>query len=245
MAAEAGKKKEAQRIRTYVPGFDSLIGGGFIPGSVNLISGGAGTGKTAFCLQYLYHGILEDGQNGLFLSFEENLDDLKLDAQSYGFDFTKLEEQKRMKFLFISPYALQNFKEELTSEVSIIDAKRVVIDSTSTFGMGLDSSYEVRKELYALAKVLKKLKCTTVITSEIIGEAPLDMSGGIGSLSRFGVEEFVADSVITLHYAGLGGGTDRAVRVVKMRRTDHVKGPVPMTMGQGGISVQSKERVYH
>jgi len=223
MPVHTVNKKVAERTPSFIPGLDKLIGGGFVKRSVNLISGGAGTGKSVFCMQFLHAGAINGGENGLYVSFEENLDDLKEDASHFGFDFDQLEEQKRVKFIFLSPYALQNFKEELSTEVSIIDAKRVVIDSTSTFGMGLDSSYEVRKELYALAKELKKLKCTTLLTSEVAGEAPIDSSSG-GGLSRFGVEEFVADSVITLHYGGLGGSNDRALRVVKMRRTNHTKG---------------------
>lgn len=238
------KEETIVRIPTYIPGFDRIIEGGFVRHSLNLLSGGAGTGKTVLSLQFLYNGIVRGNENALFVSFEENLNDLKEDAKAFGMDFDKFESEKKAKFVYLSPYNLQNFKEELSTEVSIIDARRVVIDSTSTFGMGLDSSYEVRKELYALSRELKKLKCTAIITSEIIGEAPLDMSGGTGSLSRFGVEEFVADSVITLHYGGLGGSADRAVRVVKMRRTNHVKGPIPMVITDKGIEIHSREKSY-
>lgn len=235
---------EEGRVPTFIPGFDKLIGGGFVKHSLNLLSGGAGTGKTVFSLHYLYNGVVNANENALFVSFEENLPDLKKDAIAFGMDFTKFEEQKRAKFVYLSPYNLQNFKEELSTEVSIIDAKRVVIDSTSTFGLGLDSAYEVRKELYALSKNLKKLRATAIITSEITGEAPLDMSSGSGFLSRFGVEEFVADSVITLHYGGMGGSEDRAVRIVKMRRTDHAKGVIPMSITSKGIIIHTKEKAY-
>ena len=75
---------EETRLKTYIPGFDKAIEGGFVKNSLNLVSGGAGTGKTIFCLQYLYNGVVGDNQNGLFVSFEENIDDLRKDAQGFG-----------------------------------------------------------------------------------------------------------------------------------------------------------------
>ena len=127
----------------------------------------------------------------------------------------------------------------LEEEVKNLNAKRVVIDPTSILGMGLENDFEVRKQLYSLSLKLKKLDCTSLLTSEIVGDAPI--SEGVGKLSRFDVEEFVCDGVITMHYAGLGGVGDRAIRVVKMRKTDHVKGPVPIKITNEGIKVISKK----
>jgi len=234
--------EDLERVKTYIPGLDKIIQGGLVKNSLNLVSGGAGTGKTVFCLQYLYNGVVVEDQHALFVSFEENIDDLREDAKGFGWDFKKLEDMKKFRFTYLSPYNLRNFKEELSTEINLLDAKRVVIDSTSTFGLGLDSAFEVRKELYLLSKELKKLNCTTIITSEISGEMRLDTSHG--SMSKFGVEEFVADSVITLHYAGLGGSSDRAMRVVKMRRTNHFRGPIPTQITSKGMQVLSKEKSY-
>jgi len=73
------------------------------------------------------------------------------------------------------------------------------------------------------------------MTSEIPDQGTGDSD--VSKISRFGVEEFLCDSVIVLHSAGLGGDADRAVRIVKMRRTNHTKGPIPMEIGKGGIAV--------
>ena len=68
-----------KRIKTGVPGFDKLIEGGLIQNSVNLLSGGTGTGKTIFCLQFLYSGAKESNEKGIYISFEESSEDLKSD----------------------------------------------------------------------------------------------------------------------------------------------------------------------
>ena len=61
------------RIRTNVPGFDRHVEGGFVGNSINLISGGPGTGKTIFCLQFMYEGIMKENEKG----FWEKNSDLK------------------------------------------------------------------------------------------------------------------------------------------------------------------------
>ena len=58
-----------------------------------------------------------------------------------------------------------------------------------------------------------------------------------GKISRYEVEEFLCDSVIVLYYAGIGGASDRAIRVIKMRRTNHKRGPVPMEIGKSGLKI--------
>jgi len=228
------------RVSSGIPGLDRRIGGGFIRGSVNLISGGAGTGKTIFALQFLQDGI-QKGELGLFISMEEDLSELKDDAKSFGWDFDRYEQQGTVKFMYFYPYDLSDFQSQLISEITKIGAVRVVIDSTSVFGMALEDEYEVRKQLYAFASQLKRLNCTTILTSEIVGDQALANSS---SFSRFGVEEFVSDSVITLYYAGLGGENDRALRIIKMRRTNQEKGVIPFRIGSRGIEVLSKEKNY-
>jgi circadian clock protein KaiC len=233
-------KPKEERIPTFIPGFDNLIDGGFLRKSVNLISGGPGTGKSIFCLEFLYNGITKANQKGLFISFEEECDELKEDAKAFGWDFDELEKKGLVKFIYFYPYEITNFHSRLMSEITSMNAERIVIDSTSTFGMALEGEYEVRKELYTLAKQLKKLNCSTIITSEIVGESYLEHHDA-GEMSRFGVEEFISDSVITFHHLGFGGKDDKALRIIKMRRTNHFRGAVPMIITNDGIKIIDKQ----
>jgi len=226
-----------ERVPTFIPGYDKLISGGFLKKSVNLFSGGPGTGKSIFCLQYLYYGLTKANQKGLYISFEEDINELKLDAKSFGWDFEEYEKKGMIKFIYLYPYEVTNLHSKLVSELTKFDAKRVVIDSTSTFGMALEGEYEIRKELYALASHLKRFDCSSILTSEIINETNMDQTR---TLSRFGVEEFIADSVTTLHYLRSGTSNNRAIRVVKMRRTNNFKGALPFTITPKGIQIDSK-----
>ncbi|UCD03578.1 MAG: AAA family ATPase [Candidatus Woesearchaeota archaeon] len=227
------------RIKTGIPGYDTIIQGGYIPKSVNLVSGGAGTGKTIFGLQFIWNGVTRFLEPGLYVSFEENIRDLEADALAMGWDFSKYP--KKLKCIYHAPYEIENFVDRLEKEINQLKAKRVVIDSTSTFGMALKDDYEVRRKLYELIAALKKIDCVSILTSEIIGGG--DVSGA-GSLSRFGVEEFVSDSVTLLYFAGLGGHSDRTLRVIKSREINQKKGLFPMEITSKGIVVHVKKDMY-
>lgn len=229
--------KTSSRIASGIPGLDPLMEGGFVEGSVNLVTGGTGTGKTIFALQFAYSQI-QQGRNVLYISFEENIDGLLGDALEFGWDFATYQQQKRCFFSSFEPVARPDIYATLTNLCKTYNVRVVIIDSISVLALAFqENSYKMRKELYMLVDLLKKLGCTTIFTGEIAGEAQLDVTGG-GSLTRDGVSEFVADSVITLHNAGIGGDADRAIRVLKMRRTAHVKEPMPMGITSKGMAVQ-------
>ncbi len=221
-----------KRISTGIPGFDKAIKGGLVDNSVNLLSGGTGTGKSIFSLQFLFNGAKEFKEKGLYISLEEPEEQLKAEAKEFGFDFDKVS--KKVKFVYMPPYGVVNFLDPLIRQIERFKPDRIVIDSLTALVMPLEDDYERKKEIFGIIQTLKKLKCTSILTSEIPNSG--DEESG-GKFSRFGVEEFLCDGLILLHYAGIGGESDRAVRVVKMRQTNHTKGPISMTIGKSGIRV--------
>jgi KaiC/GvpD/RAD55 family RecA-like ATPase len=232
---------KTDRIPTGIPGFDALIEGGFVPTSTNLITGGPGVGKTIFALQFAHNQIAK-GRNVLYLSFEENTDSLVGDAARFGWDFEKYQREGRCILTTFQPVGSVDNYQEISSLCKKHDVSVIVVDSISVLALAFQENYyKMRKELYYIIDMFKKLGCTCLFTAEISGEAPLDISSG-GALSRDTVSEFVADSVITLHNAGLGGEGDRAIRVLKMRRTKHSKEPVPMEITSKGIVVNGKKK---
>ena len=74
----------SERVKTGIPGLDGILHGGFIPGSNVLVSGGAGTGKTIFCMQFLYSGAMKYGDNGVFVTLEERPKELRHEATRFG-----------------------------------------------------------------------------------------------------------------------------------------------------------------
>ncbi len=223
------------RIKSGIPGFDKIIGGGLVPGSLNLLSGGTGTGKSLLSMQFLYNGAKQQGEKGLYISLEETEDELKNDIKGLGFDFS--EVRSKVRFAYLPPYEnTASFLDVLSEQMEEFKPTRLVIDSLTALAMPFEDLYEMKKEIYKIREILKGYNCTTILTSEIASNNAMnnDLTGGF---SRFGVEEFLCDAVIVLYYSGLGGESDRAVRVIKVRRSDHVKGPVPLSLAKGGMKV--------
>jgi circadian clock protein KaiC len=236
----AAKAAEQPRVKTGIPGFEALVQGGLIPNSINLIKGGPGTGKTIFSLQYLWKGLTEFNENCAYISFDNNPERIKEDALlDFGWDFEKFEKQGKAKFIRIDPYSTTNIQSDIEDVVTKAKAKRLVIDSLTTLRVSLKDSYIIRKSLYLLMEALAQMGCTTVATSEMSRTGELGISED-SSLEYFDLEEFAADSITVLYNAGLGGKSDRALRVIKMRRTDHVKGPVPAEISGKGFKILGK-----
>lgn len=227
----------SDRIPTGVPGLDELIEGGFVNSSVVLVSGGAGTGKTLLCSQYLWEG-LQNGENALFVTLEEEPEEIKKDAKEFGWDFDKYEEKNQFRIIYLNPFKDSGgFTDRIRSEIDHIDADRVVIDSTSVMGMYDDNSGRIRERLYTLVRMLRRKGVTSIVTSEI----PRNEGDRV---SRYGVEEFVSDAVIILHYMGIGAGIYRNIEIPKIRKTNQKKGTYPMMIDENGVQIFEDEEDY-
>ncbi|MDY6776807.1 MAG: ATPase domain-containing protein [Candidatus Nanohaloarchaea archaeon] len=225
---------EIERVSTGVPGLDELVEGGLPQGSVTLVSGGAGCGKTILSSQFLWDG-LENGEKARFISLEEPVDDIKNDMKVFGWDLEKYEESGDFKITYIQPAAGERkFIQKINDLASEEGVSRLVIDSVSIMlgAYGGDESKK-RDNMYDLIRNIKRSDATTVLTSEIPEDAE-------GSLSRYGVAEFVADGVVVLYYESVGEGTFRNIEVRKMRRTAHTPGTYPMKITDNGIRVESE-----
>ena len=222
--------KKIERVETGILGLDRLIEGGLVKGSASLVSGGTGTGKTIFCCQFLKHG-LDNGENCLFITFEESANDIINDAASFGWELGKYVKSGKLVFEYVDPLeaktrlgSIDEFVKKTVKEKKI---SRIAIDSVSVFGLYLADHYEFRKDLHKLVETLKESGATTILTAEALD----------GS-TRFRVEEFVADALINLYGLKIGEGNFRSLQVVKMRRTRHAEDVFPFEFTSKGIVVK-------
>lgn len=229
------QKSSIQRVTSGIPGLDDLVEGGFVRGATILVTGGTGTGKTTFCSQFIWEG-LKKGENGVYITLEEDPEDIKTDIQRYGFDFAKYEQSGNFKFVYQNPFEVSDISSKVVDAIQSIDAKRVVIDPISLIGMYMKDPAVLRKRLFEIIRILKRTGATVLITSEILDNEIGERGGG--SLSREGVTEFVVDGVIVLNLFGIGEGISRSLMIRKMRRTKHGTDIYPLEIEKKGMLVK-------
>ena len=198
-----------QRVSTGNSKLDSFLSGGFPRGSLILISGNPGTGKTIFTASFLYNGAVLDGENGIYVSFCEGKRSFFENMNSLGLDFEQQEREGRFRFMEMfttTKEGMAMITGDMLRAIKEFGAKRLVIDSYSVMAQALGGPYEGRQVLHTvLGKIVRNLGCTTLV----IGEQP---SGDVRVDD--GAEEFVADGVINLKLT-----IPRELELRKMRGT--------------------------
>ena len=225
------------KSRTGIQGLDEVTGGGLPQGRPTLLCGGAGCGKTLLATEFLVRGAREFGEPGLFVSFEEQPEELAQNVSSLGFDLDELVRQKQLVVDHVrveraeidetGDYDLEGLFIRLGYNIDAIGARRVVLDTIETLFSGLSNHGVLRAELRRLFRWLKDKGVTAVITCE----------RGDGTLTRHGLEEYVSDCVILLDHRVADQLSTRRMRIVKYRGSGHGMDEYPFLVSDHGISV--------
>ena len=204
-------KVVSERASTGVSELDEVLGGGLPRGSLILLAGNAGSGKTILATQFLHDGATKHGEKGIYFSLAENRADYFRNMLGLGMDMQRLEEKGLFKFMdfeTMDETGMRKAVEMMMEEADKLNAKRLVVDPVSAILQILGQA-ETRRLLHVLfGKVVKNMGITTIL----IGEIPFGESK-----SGFGVEEFVADGVIFLRSPEPGGLEKRELKIAKMR----------------------------
>lgn len=229
--------KVISKTRTGIEGFDEITQGGLPAGRPTLIAGNAGCGKTLFSMEFLARGALQYNEPGVMLSFEETAEELVENFSSLGFKIHELIARKKLHVEFVSierseieetgEYDLEGLFVRLDYAIKKIGAKRVVLDTIEALFAGIPNEAIVRGELRRLFRWLKSRRVTTVITGE----------KGTHTITRHGLEEYVADCVILLDHTVTDRVATRRLRVVKYRGSSHGTDEFPFLIQENGISV--------
>jgi len=233
------KEIPVKKIIVGIEGFDVISEGGLPEGRTTLVSGTSGSGKTLFALEYLWHGIQDHDENGIFVTFEETPEDIVKNVKSLKWDLDDLEKQKKFAFVDASPSPDENYEAgsydfgalvaRIKHAIKKVNAKRVAVDSISALFSQYGDTGIIRRELFKIGAALKEIGVTSLMTSERIEE--------YGEIARFGVEEFVSDNVIVIRNVLDEEKRRRTIEILKFRGTQHQKGEYPFTITSDGIKV--------
>jgi len=233
----AGTAQALAKARTGISGLDEVTFGGLPAGRPTLICGGPGCGKTLLATTFLVNGAIIFNEPGVFVSFEETSDDLIKNVASLGYDLGALVARKKIAIDFVrverseieetGEYDLEGLFVRLDYAIKSVGAKRVVLDTLEMLFAGLGDTQILRAEIRRLFAWLKQRGVTAIITAE----------QGDGTMTRYGIEEYVSDCVLMLDNRVSDQITTRRLRVVKYRGSAHGTNEYPFLIDAQGVSV--------
>jgi KaiC/GvpD/RAD55 family RecA-like ATPase len=213
-----------KRSPTGIPGLDDLIEGGFVKGDLIALAGKAGTGKSTLAMQFLVKGALEYGEAGVYVTFGEDASTLRRNFANFGWDIKALEKKGKIKIVDNAEItSVDNLVKNLQRAVSLIKAKRLVIDSLTSLMLSSQIPIDPNVFTKRLYQALKKNDCITLLITGVEGE----------KLS-FGIEEIV-DGIIVLEAVLDGPNIRRQAIIRKMRGTQHSMTYQDVTISNNGI----------
>ena len=227
------KQRAIEKLGTGIPGFDLISNGGLPEYRTTLVSGTAGSAKTVFATQFLSAGITQVDENGVFITFEESPEDIRRNMLGFGWDIQRWEDEGKWSFVDASPqpeeeairtgsYDLGALLARIEYAIQKVNAKRVSMDSLGAIFSRFPDEGIIRNELFRIASAVKQMGVTAIMTAERTKEG--------GEITRYGVEEFVADNVIILRNVLEAEKRRRTVEILKFRGTSHQKGEFPFTI---------------
>ncbi|WP_297463165.1 ATPase domain-containing protein [Nitrosarchaeum sp.] len=231
-------------IKTGIPGFESLISNGLKKNSAIIISGPPGSGKTTFGLQFLYSGARDFDEPGVYITMSQNIDEIKNDCKSFGWDFDDLINKDKIMMIDARPFKIQDeiigkddslYRGEqmpfehltklLLSSIKRIEAKRVVIDSVTILAMQYLDKFYMRQGLQGMIQALENYGVTSLIISEHSenNEIPL--------------EWFVTSGIIQMDNQIIENTPRQTIQIKKLRGIKHSQQIHPIRLEVDGLHI--------
>lgn len=203
-----------EKEKTGIKGLDKILGGGIPKGSIIIVSGGVGTGKSTVGMQFLEEGIKNNDEIGLYVSFEEKKSATLKHMQELGLNIRKLEEEKRLVFIEFPVSELEQLFEQedaIKTMIETMDVKRVVIDPITPFGLISKNELERRQNLLQFIAKVRTWRTTTLLIGEDGRFKENDIPKTISGIENF------TDGFIHLSNKLEGRKRRRGLEIVKIR----------------------------
>jgi len=235
-----------ERCRSGIPTLDDdILSGGLPRGTMILLTGSSGVGKTTLACQFLFNGATKFNENGLVFTLTESVTQMKRFMSQFAFYSTSAVEEKKVQFLDMRTIYKQMGMErdqytvsDMNSLLRIIDEvitnyniKRLVVDSITAMIFRMPDKEKIRDFLYRLGNIIFDHNVVALLTAE-------EQSG-----TRFYTEqgiEFICDGIIFLKERELGNTLLRTLQVVKMRGMAHDRGEHEMILTSNGIELTER-----
>lgn len=201
-----------ETVSTEIDALDALLGGGIERGSVTLLSGPSGVGKSTTATAFARAFAAQGDRAALYL-FEESEESLRHRSAAVDLPVDELTESGDLAIEAVEPLTLSadEFANKVRAEVEANDTKFVLIDGIAGYKLSLHAEgNDLRKELHALARYLRNVGVTVVITDEV-----QEVTGGFRASDSH--VSYLADNIVFLRYIEVRGEIRKAIGVLKKR----------------------------
>ena len=232
------------KVRTGIPGFDTIISGGLREGRPIVVCGPPGSGKTTFGLQYLYSGAKDFDEPGVFVTLSQSAEEISKDCKQFGWDIQDLMAQGKLLIIDARPFKIQegfvaldeslyrgesvpfeHLTQLILSGIKRVDAKRLVVDSLTVLGMQYTNSFYMRQGMQGLMQALEDYECTSILVTELPHKDEIP------------VEWYVASGIVMMQHVRKEDTMERTIQVLKLRGVRHDDQIYPMKLDENGLRV--------
>ena len=231
-----GKRRPIPKVPTQIAGLDQILEGGLPRGRTTLVCGGPGSGKTVLGLEFLCRGAMA-GEPGVFVTFEERTEAIRMNARSMGWNLEALEKAGKIAIIEArmpgeevrsGDFDIQGMLAIVGGHAKRIGAKRIVMDALDVLLRIYDDLKRERNELFRLHDWLTDRGLTSVLSVK----AHRDDGNHV---SQYEFLDFMADCVIRLDHRVVGQVATRRLRVIKYRGSGFGTNEYPYVFGERGI----------
>jgi circadian clock protein KaiC len=229
-----GTKKKA---RMGVEGLDEILSGGLTEGSVFLLEGEPGAGKTTVALQFLMEGARQ-GEASLYVTLSETADELREGAASHGwslpeemaiFELTPqslLDPDKEQSLLYSADLELGEAVKSIFEQFDRVKPSRVVLDSLSEIRLLAQTSLRYRRQLLTIKHFFSGRNATVLILDDLTSD-----------IEDKTVHSIVQGVIRLEELAPNYGAERRRLRIMKYRGQKYRGGFHDFLIATGGLQV--------